>query len=96
MHKAAISKALLTKGESILIAFDPQRFSLLRWPAIKDCDLALLLCLQLLEHLVPVGSSRIRARLETCDQITLALQQNKAEYINLHIRQFLKISCIIF
>lgn len=66
-------EALLTKRESILIALDAQRFGQLRWSAVENGHFALLLCLQLLEHLVPVGSTGIGARLEARYQITFAL-----------------------
>lgn len=69
------SEALLTKGESVLVALVSQRLGQLRWAAIEDGDLALLLGLQLLEHLVPVGSASIGAGLQASNQIPLALEQ---------------------
>lgn len=75
IDNVASLEALLTKRESILIALDAQRLGQLRWSAIEYGHLALLLCLQLLEDLVPVGSPCIGARLETRYQITLALKE---------------------
>lgn len=75
-------EALLTKRESILIALDAQRFGQLRWSAIEYGHLALLLCLQLLEYLVPVGSPCIGACLEARYQITLALERNREEEVS--------------
>lgn len=58
---------LLAERKSILIALVAQRFGQLRWTAIEHRHLALLLRLYLLEHLVPVGATRIRARLQAGD-----------------------------
>lgn len=79
IDNVASLEALLTKRESILIALDAQRFSQLRWSAIEYGHLALLLCLQLLEYLVPVGSPCIGARLEARYQITLALKGSRKD-----------------
>jgi len=70
------SEALLTKGESVLVALVSQRFGQLWWAAVEDGDLALLLGLQLLEDLIPVGSAGIGAGLQASDQIPLALVRN--------------------
>lgn len=72
----ANSKALLTKGKSVLITLDAQRLGQLRWTAVEDSDLALLLCLQLLEDLIPIGSARIGAGFEASDEVPFALQKS--------------------
>lgn len=77
MYDCSSLEALLTKRESILIALDAQRFGQLRWSAVEYGHFALLLCLQLLEHLVPVGSASIGARLEAGNQITFALERKR-------------------
>lgn len=84
MDVAACSEALLTKGKSVLVALVSQRFGQLWWAAVEDGDLSLLLGLQLLEHLIPVGPAGIGAGFQTRDQIPLALVRKFMKNLEWH------------
>lgn len=73
---------LLAEDKSVLITFVAQGLGELRRATIEDCDLALALVLNLRENLVPIRSTRIRARLQSSDQVTFLLQITKTKKRN--------------
>jgi len=67
------SEGFLSKAESELIAFVSKNSGKLRRSAVKDRDLPLFFVLELLEYLVPVGTTGVRPRLQSRDEISLLL-----------------------
>ncbi len=76
---AGALEVLLAVLEAELVALEPEDLAELRRPAEEDRDLALLLLLDLLEHLVPVRPARVRPRLQPRDQVALRLKRLKME-----------------
>ena len=68
------SEVFLPVVELVLVALLLEDLAELRRPAEEDGDLALLLLVDGLEHLVPVGPAGVRARLEAGDEVALRLE----------------------
>ena len=68
------SEVFLPVVELVLVALLLEDLAELRRPAEEDGDLALLLLVDGLEHLVPVGPAGVGARLEAGDEVALRLE----------------------
>ena len=70
------SEVLFPVVKLVLVTLLLEYLAELRWAAEEDGDLSLLLLVDGLEHLVPVGPAGVGARLESSDEVALWLKRS--------------------
>lgn len=72
-----ILEDFLSKAESELITFVSKTLGELWRPTKENCNFPFLLILELLEHFIPIGTTRIRSGFQTRDEVSFFLINEK-------------------